>query len=151
VCAAAFGRNSCLGYCSSSSSICCVRLSVRALLRADGRSHQEPTVDPSKSRRSIPARADGRSQQEPTVDPSKSRRSIPTIDQDDFLLPPPCGVPPPNRHWAPEVCSTGPCLLRHRRYRQVTRPQGGGRHISCCSRGVRAGALSHSVGARLCR
>jgi hypothetical protein len=72
VCAAAFGRNSCLGYCSSSSSsVCCVRLSVRALLS-------------SKSRRSIPARADdraradGRSQQEPTVDPSKSRRSIPT-------------------------------------------------------------------------
>jgi hypothetical protein len=27
------------------------------------------TVDPSKSRRSIPARANGRSQQEPTVDP----------------------------------------------------------------------------------
>jgi hypothetical protein len=79
VCAAAFGRNSCLGYCSSSSSsVCCVRLSVRALLRADGRSHQEPMVDPSKSRRSIPPRADGRSQQEPTVDPSKSRRSIPT-------------------------------------------------------------------------
>jgi hypothetical protein len=26
-------------------------------------------VDPSKSRRSIPAKADGRSQQEPTVDP----------------------------------------------------------------------------------
>jgi hypothetical protein len=49
------------------------------------------TVDPSKSRRSIPAKADGRSQQEPTtradgrsqqkptVDPSKSRRLIPTI------------------------------------------------------------------------
>jgi hypothetical protein len=37
VCAAAFGCNSCLGYCSSSSSsVCCVRLSVRALLRADG-------------------------------------------------------------------------------------------------------------------
>jgi hypothetical protein len=34
-------------------------------------------VDPSKSRRSIPARADGRSQQKSTVDPSKSRRSIP--------------------------------------------------------------------------
>jgi len=64
VCAAAFGRNSCLGYCSSSSSsVCCVRLSVRALLRADGRSQQEPTVDPSKSRRLILARADGRSQQ----------------------------------------------------------------------------------------
>jgi hypothetical protein len=48
VCAAAFGCNSCLGYCSSSSSsVCCVRLSVRALLRADGRSHQEPTVDPN--------------------------------------------------------------------------------------------------------
>jgi hypothetical protein len=31
-------------------------------------------VDPSKSRRSITARADGRSQQKPTVDPSKSRR-----------------------------------------------------------------------------
>jgi hypothetical protein len=28
------------------------------------------TVDPSKSRRSIPAKADGRSQQEPTVDPN---------------------------------------------------------------------------------
>jgi hypothetical protein len=28
--------------------------------------------------RSIPARADGRSQQKPTVDPSKSRRLIPT-------------------------------------------------------------------------
>jgi hypothetical protein len=70
VCAAAFGRNSCLGYClSSSSSVCCVRLSVRALLRADDRSQQEPTVeqepmvDPSKSRRLILARADGRSQQ----------------------------------------------------------------------------------------
>jgi hypothetical protein len=40
-------------------------------------------VDPSKSRRSIPARADGqshgRSQQKPTVDPSKNRRLIPTI------------------------------------------------------------------------
>jgi hypothetical protein len=48
VCAAAFGRNSCLDYCSSSSSsICCVRLSVRALLRADDRSQQEPTVDPN--------------------------------------------------------------------------------------------------------
>jgi hypothetical protein len=35
-------------------------------------------VDPSKSRRLIPARADGRSQQKPTVDPSKSRRLIPT-------------------------------------------------------------------------
>jgi hypothetical protein len=55
VCAAAFGRNSCLSYCSSSSSsVCCVRLSVRALLRADGRSQQESTVDPSKNRRSIP-------------------------------------------------------------------------------------------------
>jgi hypothetical protein len=47
VCAAAFERNSCLGYCSSSSSVCCVRLSVRALLRADGRSHQEPTINPN--------------------------------------------------------------------------------------------------------
>jgi hypothetical protein len=28
--------------------------------------------------RSIPAKADGRSQQKPTVDPSKSRRLIPT-------------------------------------------------------------------------
>jgi hypothetical protein len=57
VCAAAFGRNSCLGYClSSSSSVCCVRLSVRALLRANGRSQQEPTVDPSKSRRSSKSR-----------------------------------------------------------------------------------------------
>jgi hypothetical protein len=36
-------------------------------------------VDPSKSRRSIPARADGRSQQKPTVDPSKSQRLIPTF------------------------------------------------------------------------
>jgi hypothetical protein len=37
VCATAFGRNSCLGYCSSSSfSVCCVRLSVRALLSSDG-------------------------------------------------------------------------------------------------------------------
>jgi hypothetical protein len=66
VCATAFGRNFCLGYClSSSSSVCCVRLSIRALLRADGRSQQEPTVDPSKSRQSsksrwsIPARVDG--------------------------------------------------------------------------------------------
>jgi hypothetical protein len=60
VCAATFGLNSYLGYySSSSSSVCCVRLSVRALLRADDRSQQEPTVDPSKSRRSIPARADG--------------------------------------------------------------------------------------------
>jgi hypothetical protein len=39
-------------------------------------------VDPSKSRRSIPARADGRSQQKPTVDPSKSRRQEPTVDPD---------------------------------------------------------------------
>jgi hypothetical protein len=39
--------------------------------RADGRSQQKPTVDPSKSRRSIPVKADGRSQQEPTVDPDK--------------------------------------------------------------------------------
>jgi hypothetical protein len=55
VCAAAFGRNFCLGYCSSSSSsVCCVRLSVQALLRADGRSQQEPTIDPNKSRRSTP-------------------------------------------------------------------------------------------------
>jgi hypothetical protein len=37
-------------------------------------------VDPSKSRRSIPARVDGRSQQEPTVDPSKSRRQESTVD-----------------------------------------------------------------------
>jgi hypothetical protein len=59
VCTAAFGRNSCLSYySSSSSSICCVRLSVRALLRAGGRSQQEPTIDSSKSRRSISARAD---------------------------------------------------------------------------------------------
>jgi hypothetical protein len=36
-------------------------------------------VDPSKSRRSIPAGADGRSQQKPTVDPSKSRWLIPTL------------------------------------------------------------------------
>jgi hypothetical protein len=64
VCAAAFGRNSCLGYhSSSSSSVFCVRLSVRALLSSDGRSAKELTVDPSKSRWSIPARADGRSQQ----------------------------------------------------------------------------------------
>jgi hypothetical protein len=39
-------------------------------------------VDPSKSRRSIPARADGRSQQKPTVDPSKSRWQEPTVDPD---------------------------------------------------------------------
>jgi hypothetical protein len=38
------------------------------------------TVDPSKSRRSIPARADGRSQQKLMVDPSKSRRQEPTVD-----------------------------------------------------------------------
>jgi hypothetical protein len=58
VCAAAFERNSCLGYrSSSSSSVCCVRLSVRALLSSDGRSAKEPTVDPSKSRRSIPTPA----------------------------------------------------------------------------------------------
>jgi hypothetical protein len=30
-------------------------------------------VDPSKSRRSIPAKADGRSQQEPTVDPDTTQ------------------------------------------------------------------------------
>jgi hypothetical protein len=46
-------------------------------------------VDPSKNRRSIPARADGRSQQKPTVDPSKSRQLIPTV--------PP---PPADRHCA---------------------------------------------------
>jgi hypothetical protein len=58
VCAAAFVRNSCLGYCSSSSSsVCCVRLSVRALL---------------KSRRSIPPRADGRSQQTSSTTPTSS-------------------------------------------------------------------------------
>jgi hypothetical protein len=34
-------------------------------------------VDPSKSRRSIPAKTDDRSWQEPTVDPSKNRQSIP--------------------------------------------------------------------------
>jgi hypothetical protein len=63
VCAAAFERNSCLGYCSSSSSsVCCVRLSVRALLSSDGRSHQEPTVDPSKNRWLISVRADNRTQ-----------------------------------------------------------------------------------------
>jgi hypothetical protein len=49
VCAAAFGRNFCLGYCSSSSSsVCCVRLNVRALLSSDGRSQQEPTIDPNR-------------------------------------------------------------------------------------------------------
>jgi hypothetical protein len=86
VCAAAFGRNSYLGYCSfSSSSVCCVRLSVRALLRADDRSQQEPTVNPSKSRRSIPARANDRSQQEPTVNPSKSRQLIPARTDGRFL------------------------------------------------------------------
>jgi hypothetical protein len=54
VCAAAFGCNSCLGYCSSSSSsVCCMRLSVRALLRADGRSQQKPTINTNKNRRSI--------------------------------------------------------------------------------------------------
>jgi hypothetical protein len=40
-------------------------------------------VDPSKSRRSILARADGRSQQKPTVDPSKSRRQEATVDPDN--------------------------------------------------------------------
>jgi hypothetical protein len=76
VCAAAFGRNSCLGYrSSSSSSVCCVRLSVRALLSSDDRSAKESTVDPSKSRRSIPAKADHRSQQELMVDPNKQLRS----------------------------------------------------------------------------
>jgi hypothetical protein len=44
--------------------------------RADGRSQQKPTVDPSKSRRSIPAKTDGRSQQEPTVDPDSCFPSI---------------------------------------------------------------------------
>jgi hypothetical protein len=48
-------------------------------------------VDPSKSRRSIPARADGKKptvdlnksrRQEPTVDPSKNRRSIPARADD---------------------------------------------------------------------
>jgi hypothetical protein len=48
--------------------------------KVDGRSQQEPTVDPSKSRRSILVRADGRSQQKPTVDPNKNRRLIPTGD-----------------------------------------------------------------------
>jgi hypothetical protein len=33
--------------------------------------------------RSIPARANGRSQQKPTVDPSKSRRQEPTVDPDN--------------------------------------------------------------------
>jgi hypothetical protein len=48
LCAAVFRRNSYLGYClSSSSSVCCVRLSVRALLRADGRSQSRRS---SKSR-----------------------------------------------------------------------------------------------------
>jgi hypothetical protein len=37
-------------------------------------------IDPSKSRRPIPVRADDRSQQKPTVDPSKSRRQEPTVD-----------------------------------------------------------------------
>jgi hypothetical protein len=39
-----------------------------------------PVLSSSKSRRSIPAKADGRSQQEPTVDPSKNRRQEPTVD-----------------------------------------------------------------------
>jgi hypothetical protein len=42
-------------------------------------------VDPSKSQRSIPARADGRSRQEPTVDPSMSRWLIPTNKQQHSL------------------------------------------------------------------
>jgi hypothetical protein len=51
------------------SSLVLVRLIVLSVTgeRADGRSQQKPTVNPSKSRR-----------QEPTVDPSKNRRSIPT-------------------------------------------------------------------------
>jgi hypothetical protein len=44
------------------------------------------TVDPSKSQRSIPARANGRSQQKPTVDPSKNRWLIPTQSA-QFLIP----------------------------------------------------------------
>jgi hypothetical protein len=48
--------------------------------RANGRSHQEPTVDPSKSRRSIPVRADGRSQQEPTVNPNRERLASTSFD-----------------------------------------------------------------------
>jgi hypothetical protein len=43
--------------------------------RADGRSQQKPMVDLSKSRRSIPTKTDGRSQQEPMVDPK--RRAVP--------------------------------------------------------------------------
>jgi hypothetical protein len=43
-------------------------------------------VDPSKSRRSIPARADGRSQQKLTVNPSKSRPQEPTVDPDSHHL-----------------------------------------------------------------
>jgi hypothetical protein len=82
VCTAVFERNSCLDYCSSSSfSICCVRLSVQTLPRADGRSQQEPMVDLSKSQRLIPVRADGRSQQFQMIQsiyiPRPSRRSRP--------------------------------------------------------------------------
>jgi hypothetical protein len=50
-----------------------------------------------------------------------------------------------------EVSSTRPCLLQRRRYRRVAPPQGGGRHIGRCSRGVWAWALSHGVGAHRCR
>jgi hypothetical protein len=39
------------------------------------------TVDPSKSRRSIPVKADGRSQQEPMVDPDILHRCLPAAEQ----------------------------------------------------------------------
>jgi hypothetical protein len=35
--------------------------------------------------RSIPVKADGRSQQKPTVDPSKSRRQEPAVDPDTLF------------------------------------------------------------------
>jgi hypothetical protein len=64
VCAAAFAAGwSCLLFIFYLRP--CVRSSIRALLRADGRSQQEPTieqepmVDPNKSRRLILARVDG--------------------------------------------------------------------------------------------
>jgi hypothetical protein len=57
-------------------------LSVRALLRADGRSQQEPTVeqepmvDPSKSRWLILARTDGRSQHSHESAPSNLKATL---------------------------------------------------------------------------
>jgi hypothetical protein len=88
-------------------------------------------IDPSKSRRSILARADGRSQQKPTVDPSKSRRQEPTVDPDMEQQPPspsPFSNPAPPMPASPQCCTTwrrrSLPVPRHHPAWQRFRPQG---------------------------